>query len=388
MKAFINARVVSGGRIINTNVITENGVITELADRFENAEEIIDCKGNYLSSGFVDLHVHGGGGYSAMSEDINEIAAMCKAHAMHGTTSITPTTLAAQIPQLRKAINNISGAAEICEDSNILGTHLEGPFISKKMKGAQAIENILEPTDENIDALLCDGKGITMIGAAPEVEGAFNLAKRATQLGITVSVAHTDCSFEIAEEALDHGFSDVTHLYSACSQMHKNGIYREVGIVEAALCRDEYTTQFIADLRHIPVGAVKLIYKCKGADRAYAITDGLEYSAYDIADGTIIHQENGVDALCENGVMMLADRSCLAGSISSGDILLKNLWKQAGIPLPDAVKMMTETPLSVINYRGKKGRIEKGFDADIIVFDENVNIKYVQTAKKTVINRL
>jgi len=386
MKAFINAKVVSGDKITEKAVLTEGRIITDVCDRFEDADEIIDCRGMYLSSGLVDLHVHGGGGYSAMSRDVKEIAEMCRAHALHGVTSITPTTLAEQISVLRAAIDNITRAAEICEDNNILGTHLEGPFISPLMKGAQSAENILCPTDENIEALLGDGKGITMIGAAPEIKGADRLAKRAEELGITVSVAHTACDFETAEKALGYGFSDVTHLYSACSQMHKEGIYRKVGIVEAALCHDEYTTQFIADLRHIPAGAVKLIYKCKGADKAYAISDGLEFSACEMPDGTIIHQENGVDALCENGVMMLADKSCLAGSISSGDILIRNLYKEVGIPLPDCIKMMTTTPLSVIGFKGKKGLIEKGYDADIIVFDSDIRMHYVQTCKKTVLN--
>lgn len=388
MRIFRNAKVITQNGIFNKTVITDKGKIIDICDRTDIKGEVIDCKNKYLAPGLVDLHVHGGGGYSAMSSNPDDIVAMCKAHALHGVTSITPTTLAAQIPDLRNCISTILNASEKSSCSNILGVHLEGPFISPNMKGAQSLENILPPTESNFKELLEDGKGITMIGAAPEVDGAFNLSEYASSLGITVSAAHTCCSFENAEEALKHGFSDVTHLYSACSQMHKEGIYRKVGIVEAALCYDGYTTQFIADMRHIPAGAVKLIYKCKGADKAYPISDGLEFSASDISEGATVCQENGQAAICENGVMLLADKSCLAGSIASGDILLRNLYKTADIPLTDAVRMMTSTPLSVINYKGKKGKIEKGYDSDIIIFDEDINISFVQNGDHIVVNKL
>ncbi len=387
MKLFKNAKVIFENEIKNVSVLVDNGKIVNIAACIdEKNAEIIDCKGNYLAPGFADIHVHGGGGFSAMSEDPDEIVKMCEAHAYRGTTSIAPTTLAAPVKQLQKAIDNITSAMEKCP--MIRGIHLEGPFISMKMKGAQSPDNILPPTKENYMALLDYSDKIVMMGAAPELDGSFELAEEMKKRGIVASCAHSDCTYEIAEEALEHGFSDVTHLYSACSAMRKNGIFREVGVVEAALANDGYTTQFIADLRHLPAGALKLIYKCKGADKAYCITDGLEYAATDMEEGTVIMQENGLAVVYEDNVMKLADRSCLAGSVATSNILVRNLWKICGIALTEVIKMASTTPLKVIGQDKTKGRIEIGYDSDFVIFDDDVNVKYVCVGDREIRNEL
>lgn len=387
MKLFTNAKVILENEIKEACVLTDNGKILQIAPQIEaDAAQVVDCKGNYLAPGFADIHVHGGGGYSAMSENPQEIVKMCEAHAFYGTTSIVPTTLAAPVKQLQAAIDNISEAMKTCP--MIRGIHLEGPFLSMKMKGAQSPDNILPPTKENYMALLTYSDKIVMMGAAPELEGSFALAEEMKKRGIVASCAHTDCTYEIAEEALEHGFSDVTHLYSACSAMRKNGIFREVGVVEAALANDGYTTQFIADLRHLPAGALKLIYKCKGADRAYCITDGLEYAATQMEEGTVITQENGLSVVFEDSVMKLADRSCLAGSVATSHVLVRNLWKICAIPLTEVIRMASTTPLAVIGKDDTKGRLRPGYDSDFVVFDEDVNIKYVCVGEREIRNEL
>lgn len=387
MRIYKNANVVLEESIKQLCIMTDNGKIVEIAEQIENDNaEIIHCDGLYLTPGFADIHVHGGGGYSAMSNDPDEIVKMCEAHAFRGTTSIVPTTLAAPVRQLQKVIDTITIAMDRCP--MIRGIHLEGPFLSMKMKGAQSPDNILQPTKENYTALLDYSDKIVMMGAAPELEGSFELAEEMQKRGIVASCAHSDASYEIAEEALEHGFSDVTHLYSACSAMRKNGIFREVGVVEAALANDGYTTQFIADLRHLPAGALKLIYKCKGANRAYCITDGLEYAATDMEEGTVIMQENGLAVVYEDNVMKLADRSCLAGSVATCNMLVRNLWKICDIPLPDVIKMASTTPLKVIGKDDQKGRIKVGYDSDLVVFDEDVNVKLVSVGDKIIRNEL
>lgn len=389
MRAYINSKIITPETLIEgKTVVTENGIIKEITDNFyDNDCEVIDCEGLYLSPGFVDIHVHGGGGSSAMGTT-EDIINMCRAHALRGTTSILPTTLAAPIAQLKSVIKNIERAMKECDDSNILGVHLEGPFISMKMKGAQSPENILVPTKENVSELLDSSDIIRIIGAAPEIENGFIVGEEAAKRGIIASVAHSDGDYSNIEEALEHGYSDVTHIYSACSGMRKIGIFRHAGVVEAGLSLDGYTTQFIADLRHLPYGVLKLIYKAKGPDKAYAITDGLEYSALDMEEGTVIMQENGLEVLFEDSVMKLADRSCLAGSVATSNILVRNMVKGAGIPLTDAVKMASLTPLSVIGFDTRKGKIEKNFDEDIILFDDDINVSYVCVSGKTILNKI
>ena len=186
------------------------------------------------------------------------------------------------------------------------------------------------------------------------------------------------------EEAVKNGFSDFTHLYNASVSSHKEGAFRVAGAVEAALTNDGCTVQVIGDLRHLPLGLVRLIYKCKGAEKAYFITDGLEFSATNLTDGDRITQANGVVAVYKDGVMMTEDLSRLAGSASSMDTLVKNAVEKVKIPLVDAVKMASSTPARVIGVDTRKGYIRENYDADIVLFDEHVNIKKVMVNGKII----
>ena len=384
MRLYKNARVITPEGVKDTCVLTEQGKILQVADRLDApGAETVDCEGFYLSPGFADIHVHGGGGYSAMSDNAEDIIRMCRAHAMHGVTSIVPTTLAAPVKRLQRAIDTVCKAKETCDCANILGVHLEGPFLSPAKSGAQSPENILVPEEESVSALLDHSKNVRMIGAAPEINNGMLVGEMAARRNIVASVAHSNASFETAQEALLHGYSDITHIFSACSQMHKEGIFRKVGVAEAGLALDGYTAQFIGDLKHLPAGAVKLIYKCKGPQKAYLISDGLEFSACDLSEGQKVTQENGMTAIYEDGVMLLGDRSCLAGSASSLDKMVKNMIS-IGIPLTDAVMMASLTPLRVLGYDGSKGKIAPGYDEDIILFDGDISVKRVFVAGKEI----
>jgi N-acetylglucosamine-6-phosphate deacetylase len=357
-------------------VATDEGKIIDITEHFEERpdDEVIDCKGLYLAPGFVDVHVHGGGNKSAMSENPDDIVAMAEAHLKYGTTSIVPTTLAAPVEQLKGVVNSIKTASEKSKKANILGVHLEGPYISMQYKGAQSPENILNPTTNPPDELFEVWDKILMMGAAPECEGVLDLGDKLRSRGIVPSVAHSAASFEQVEEAVKHGFADVTHIYNACSSCFKTGLFRNAGVVEAGLYMDALTVQTIADLRHLPQGLLKLIYKCKGDDGMYLITDGLEFAASDVKENTVYTQENGVDVIYEDRVMKLADRSALAGSAATLSDCVRNMYKCIGVPLYSAVKMASLTPATVVGYGDRKGKIQKGYDADLIMFDDDINV--------------
>ncbi len=376
MILFKNARVITDNSIINADVLTDGEKIAEVVPNIKaEGARIIDANGCYLSAGFIDLHVHGGGGYSAMGGK-DAVLNMAASHLKNGVTSILPTTLAAPLPQISRVIDEIRLAEE--ENPNILGVHLEGPFLSPEMCGAQNTENIFAPSSVDYKSFLdkyCDT--IKIMGAAPEQDGGMALGDELKNRGIVASIAHSSGDYDTAIEALNHGYSDITHLYNACTSCYKKGVFRFAGTVEAALSNDGFTAQVISDLRHLPLGVLKLIYKCKGADKMYLISDGLEYSAMDITAGEEFTQENGVSVIYEDEVMKLSDRSCLAGSTASGARLVRNMYKQVGVPLWEAVKMMTLTPARVIGIDRRKGKIQKGYDADIILFDGDINIKSV-----------
>lgn len=378
MILFKNAKVILENSIEELMLLVDGGKIVKIAKETAPVEaEIIDCGGLYLSPGFIDLHVHGGGGISAMCKDAEKITGMCRAHALHGTTSILPTTLAAPVKQLLEVTEHIKKAAEICGCSNILGVHFEGPYLSPESRGAQSADNILSPLKDDPQPLLDCWDKVRIMGVAPEIEGAFELGEKLKAKGIVASVAHTKADYDTAISALDHGFSDVTHIYNACTSCFKRGIFRVAGVVEAALTDDRYTAQVIADLRHLPLGVLKLIYKCKGADKMYVITDGLEFSAAGLKEGEHCVQANGVEAIFEDGVMKVADRSCLAGSAATMDSLVRNMYKAVGAPLTDAVKTASLTPARVIGIDSHKGSIKEGADADLLIFDDDINIKRV-----------
>ncbi len=371
-----NAKVIFPDKIRDCVVAVSNGKIADICNSFEANEndKVVDCNGLYLSPGFVDIHVHGGGNKSAMSINYQDIIDMAKAHYKNGTTSIVPTTLTAPIPQLKNVALTIKKASEICTEGNILGIHYEGPYISKKYKGAQSEEDILNSADYPADELLDMWDKTLIMGAAPEEKGALELGDNLQKRGIVASIAHSAASYEQVESALKHGFSDITHIYNACSSCFKTGPYRTAGVVEAGLCIDEITTQVIADLRHLPIGLLKLLYKCKGDDKMYLITDGLEFSATDILENTVYTQGNGIDVVYEKGVMLLADKSALAGSCATLKDCVRNMYKEVGVPLYSAVKMASLTPATVIGRQNIKGQIKIGCDSDLILFDDNIDI--------------
>lgn len=371
----------------DANVITENGIklcdvlinenkIVEVSENITSqAYEIIEADGLYLSAGLIDLHCHGGGGYSAMG-DVSDVLGMADAHLKNGVTSILPTSLAAELDTLDGVAGNIGEARKT--NPNILGAHLEGPFLSPEMSGAQSPELLSVPAQTDYRHFFEKHKDIIkMVGVAPELDGGFELGDYLSLMGIVVSLAHSAGDYGIAVKALRHGFSDITHIYNACTSCHKDGAFRRGGTVEAGLINDAYTVQVISDLKHLPAELLELIYRCKGADRMYLISDALEFSACEISEGSRVVQKNGVEAVFSDEAMFTSDKKKLAGSVASGIELVKNMYRSTSATLPEAIKMMTLTPARVIGEDGHKGKIEKGYDADLIVFDRDFNVRLV-----------
>lgn len=340
--------------------------------------EKLDAGGQYVSPGFVDIHVHGGGGYDCTGASPENIVKMCLAHARHGTTSITPTVTTAALPLMVESVKNIRKAQSMCTCATILGAHLEGPFLSKEQCGAQNPAYLLSPIKENWEPLLNAWPGgITMMGAAVERDGAWALGDELLARGITPSIAHSNASFEHVESAMLHGFRDVTHLYSGCSMMWRKNSYRTAGVVEAGLYFDDLTAQVICDGKHLPASLLRLIYKCKGADRIALITDALETAGLDMEEGTLIRQSNGMDMVYDDGVMKLPDKQSFAGSIATTDRLVRNMIRLGGAPIHEAVVMASRTPARIIGADKHKGTLAPGMDADILLFDEDIHISRV-----------
>ena len=365
--------------------VVENGCILDVAEHVPLApdDRVIQGEGLYLCPGFVDIHVHGGGGFSAMSGKAEDVIAMANAHARHGTTSILPTTLAAPLPNLLKAVQGVRRAAALPCDAAILGVHLEGPCLSPAQTGAQSPDDLKIPAETDLTPLLDAWPGgVRMMGAAPELPGALALGDQLAARGVVASIAHSNATYSQVEEALSHGYCDVTHLYSSCSGLIRVHSYRVPGVIEAGLNLDALTVQVIADGKHLPLSLLQLIYRCKGAEKIELITDGLEFAAGDLVEGTVYRQLNGVETVYEDGVMKLLSRESFAGSVATMHRCVRTMV-QAGIPLRQAVRMASENPARRVGA-AKKGRIAPGMDADLLLLDEKLDVKWVMAGGRII----
>ena len=383
-----NGPVITPARVLPTGgVLIEDGKILEILDRpitdIPPGTQVIDAAGRTISPGFVDIHVHGGGGHSVMWSTPEKINAMCDAHSRFGTTSILPSTVAASIDDTVEAIDNVKAAAENPTSADILGIHLEGPFFSQAQRGAQAAGYIINPTPETVSRLLDRWDGVRMMGVAPEIPRGLALGRELVRRGIVASIAHSDASFEEVELAIEHGFTDVTHLYSGCSHVHRRDAYRYAGVVEAGLYFDSLNAQVIADGKHLPASLLKLIYKCKGPDKIALITDGLEPSAMSMPEGTTFTTPNGNTMILDDGVMKVPDFQSFAGSCANMARLVRNMMELAGVPMAEAVRMASQTPASVIGTTGK-GRLAPGCDADLVLIDGDVNVSLTMVRGRVV----
>lgn len=364
-----NARVITPEQIYEGGLVMEDGRITRVfrGSDFETTGEMIDCAGNYLSPGFVDIHVHGCFG-AMFGDNLEELNRATRYHGLHGTTSILPTTASAGSDRVLATVKTIAEAMRVGNDgARVLGAHLEGNYFNPKCAGAQNPEYLFAAAPENYMPMVETG-AVKRVSAAPEIGGVLEMARRLSAQGILMSVGHSDADYDMMMAALDAGFSHVTHIYNAVSMLSNCYYYPQVGVCETALLHDEFTVEAICDGRHVPPQLLRLMYKIKGPDRFHAITDAVFSGA---PDGPC--DEYGMSCLVEDDVCMLADRSAFAGSVATTDRLLRTLVFDAQVPLCDAVKMITLTPAKQIG-EGDIGRIAPGMRADLNLFDDKLQI--------------
>jgi N-acetylglucosamine-6-phosphate deacetylase len=386
-----NGKIITPDGIIpgGTMLVTGN-TITAVSEKDIKAEDAIEinANGKYVAPGFIDIHVHGGGGHDFMDATETAFLTIATTHARYGTTSMLPTTLSASKEELLQTLavyedasrNNINGA-------QFLGMHLEGPYLSMKQCGAQDPKYIRDPDPEEYKEILLLSSSIKRWSAAPELKGALEFGRYLKSKGILVALAHTDAIYEEVVEAFETGYTLATHLYSGMSGVTSRNAYRYAGVIESAYLIDEMDVEIIADGIHLPQPLLKLVYKIKGADRTALITDAMRAAGMPEGESIIGSLQNGLKVIVEDGVAKLPDRSSFAGSVATADRLIRSMVNMAGIPLIDAVKMITATPARILNVSGKKGALVEGKDADIVLFDDNINIEMTIIKGRVVYNR-
>ena len=365
-----SSRILTPGGIIAGYVYMADGKITAVTDENLPFDTEFDAGSDYVSPGFIDIHTHGGAGYD-FSVSTDAVIGAVNFHLTHGTTSICPTISAAPFDVMAKAAEYIAEARRDGRTkANILGAHMEGPYLSAAQCGAQCPDFITPPKPEDYVPFVEKFAGeIARFTYAPEndPDGAF--CRFLAEHGIVVSAGHTNAIGDEMDIAIANGCSLVTHLYSCCSTVTRDHGFRRLGVIETALLRDELYAEIIADGKHLPPDLIRLIVKCKGIDRVALVTDSLHLAGTDVKQGKMM----ATDFIIEDGVCKLLDRSAFAGSIATADRLVRVIRDEVGLPLTDAVKMAAEVPAKIMGIN--KGRLEAGCDADVIVFDEGIHVK-------------
>ena len=375
-----NCNIVFLDRIEKGSLLIENGIIKEINPSEITDQNTIDCKGLYVSPGFVDVHIHGAGGYDTMDgtfEAINEISkTICK----YGTTSFTPTTMTMSAGDILKSMISIKKAKiEGTDGAIVLGAHLEGPFISPSAIGAQNPNYLIAPSYENFELMTGNAMdAVVSITMAPEVEGAKELASILSSKGIRCSMGHTKATYEQAIDSIKHGFCHSTHLFNAMTGF----THREPGVVGATFDSD-ITTETISDGIHISYPSLRVAYKQKGTDKTLLVTDAM--CACGMPDGT--YALGGQPVIVKSGAARL-ENGALAGSILTLNKAVKNIYDNTDYPLYEIIKMASYNGAKYCRVDDRKGQIKENFDADLTIFDENIDVKMTIIGGKIVYNNL
>ncbi|MBR2424122.1 MAG: N-acetylglucosamine-6-phosphate deacetylase [Tidjanibacter sp.] len=377
--SIINGTVISGGRSTAANVLLEGGKIAYVGPEVPEvgAEDVvIDARGRLVSAGFIDLHTHGAGGADFMDGTVEAYEAALVKHAEHGTTLLYPTTLSSTTESLYEALQlykeakkaNLGGAA-------MGGLHLEGPYFAYEMKGAQDPRFLRNPSPEEYVGLLNEADGdIARWSLAPELDGAPEMGAELRKRGVLMAMGHTNATFDECEVAYKAGFTHLTHFYSCMSTITRRNAYRYAGVIEWGYYTDGATVEIIGDGIHVPQSLLKLMFKVKGADNIALITDSMRGAG--MPDGVYLlgGVKDGQEVVVEDGVAKLLDRSAFAGSVATMDRVVRTVHQLTELPLEEIVKSATEVPARIMGVSENKGSVEVGKDADVVIFDENVNI--------------
>ncbi len=384
LKQIVNGHILTPqGWLDNGSLIIEDDTIKAVSNSDLHIEgaEIIDAKGCHVVPGGIEMHVHGGGGRDFMEGSEEAFRVAINAHMKHGTTSIFPTLSSSTVPM-------IEAACETCEklmkekDSPVLGLHLEGPYFNPKQAGAQIPEWIKPPVAKEYEPLMEKHSCIKRWDEAPELPGSVEFIKACRKHNVLPAIAHTRATYEDVVAGYKAGMTHATHFYNAMPVVYKEHEFKVPGTVESIYSLSDMTVEVIADGIHVPPIMLRVVYQIKGVERTALITDSLACAA---SDGDVAFDPR---VILEDGVCKLADRSALAGSIATMDRLVRTCVLKAQIPMEDACRMASETPARIMGVLDRKGTLEDGKDADIMMFDKDINLTYVMQMGREVTNTL
>lgn len=367
-----NVKIVLPDKILEGHsvVVNEGKISNILANKTiddANYDNVIHGENNYLSPGFIDIHTHGNSGYDILDSTTEAIDNISKYNLLNGVTSFLGTIITSSYSETVNAINNIGEYIDKKKESTILGIHLEGPFFNIIKKGAQPEEYIRKPDFGLMtDILNRANENIKMVSIAPELEGALDIIKMLDDKGITVAMGHTNATYDEAMKGINEGITVSTHLFNGM----RSFTHRDPGVIGASLLDDRVYCEIIADRIHLHDATILMTVKIKGYDKVILVSDSMMASG--LKDGEYLL--GGQIVIVNEGIARLESGN-LAGSTTNLRKSVYNMIHFLNIPICEVVKMASLNPAKAINVHKYKGSIEIGKDADLIIFDEDINIK-------------
>lgn len=394
MKQLIrNVRLVCRDQVVTGYLVIDGGKIAEvgrgLSPETPEGFASVDGKGLFLSPGFFELHTHGAGGSDFLDESPDDMVTGVMTHLQHGTTSILPTTVAASRKEMIRCIDNFKLVKKNLRNGpNLIGLHMEGPYLSPLQKGAIDAKYIRNPDPAEYCEMVERAEGgIARWTVAPELPGALEMGDYLVKHHVLPSIGHSNAEYPQVLAAYRHGFTHVTHLYSGMSSIVRRGGFRFLGVTESAYAVEGLTVEVIADGCHLPPELLRTVYRLKGPDKVCMVCDSMRCAGTDATETELGSRNSGQKVIVEDGVAKMPDRKAFAGSIATDDRLVRVMHYKAGVPLYDCINMMCLTPARIMGLGSRKGSLEAGKDADLVLFDDSIDVKAVLVGGKLVFQK-
>ncbi len=370
--AFIGADIVTPFRVMKNGVLTTKKervyyVGPESDGHIDKSATVYDVKGKYIFPGFIDLLVHGGaGGYGFSDGSDESIEKISNYFLKQGSTGLLASLHAKPKQDLLDDLSRVGRYIREHPDSNVIGIHMEGPYLNVELKGAMNASYLWKPSIESFkDMWKASEKTIKMMTISPELDGALEVIREASFHGVVCSIGHSTASYEVVDLAIDHGAAHVTHMFNAMRPIH----HRLPGVAVAALIRDELKIQLIADTHHVHPATMELLMKSKTAKGIVLITDSIRVGGMHEGEATQFSDQK----VTLSGNKAVMDDGTIAGSTLTMNKAIKNVYDTTGVRLTEAVRMATVNPAKVI--KSDKGILSSGKTADLVVLDKDFNVE-------------
>ena len=383
-KIFYNGTILAEeGAVQNGYVSIKNGIIEEVGQGAVpsafNDYQKINLQDMYLSPGFIDAHTHGAGGADFMDGTVESILTACRMHVKHGTTTLLPTTLSCFDDELFRFFDCFEQARTVTENMpHLPGIHLEGPYFSPAQAGAQSPECMTVPFPRHFETVLAHSHGnIRRWSSAPEVPGVIDMGPDLLKRGLLPSIAHSDADLDTVMKAYENGYHHLTHFYCGMSTIHREKGYRILGVVESAYLLDDMHVELICDGIHLPPELLQMIFRLIDHGHITLVTDSMRAAGMPEGPTVLGSLKYNFQCIAEDGVAKVLDRSCFAGSTATADRMIRVLVKKLHMPVWEAVQYMSRNPAKLYGIYDRTGSIKAGKAADLLIFDDDINIKNV-----------